>query len=229
MIVLKKKTLIIALILLVVICGFTGGASVYALNTKDSPTIVIDAGHGSIDGGVSGVTTNVKESDLNLIYSKMLADKLRLKGYSVVLTRTTQDSLSNSKKEDMQLRKKIIESACPNLILSVHMNKYKDKNRRGAQVFYDDTNKWESSAKILQGTLNEHLNKKYVGRSDFSPQKGDYFMTKCYNCPSLILECGFLSSPEDEKLLTTPAYQSELLDIVILAVDAICTVASGNC
>jgi N-acetylmuramoyl-L-alanine amidase len=117
------------------------------------------------------------------------------------------------KRKDMAKRKEIILSANPNLVVSIHCNKYPDKSRRGAQVFFEPRS--DSSialAKFLQSSVNI-LNKSYVNR-EFSSLKGNYYMLKCSPYPSAIVECGFLSNEEDDKLLTTSAYQDEMAESI---------------
>lgn len=177
-------------------------------------TIVIDPGHGGIDAGARGVITDVKESDLNLKISFLLKEKFESYGVRVVLTRETKDSLAdpskgNFKREDMKLRKKVIVETSPYLVLSIHMNKYSLSSRRGAQVFFTKTETSKALAECIQTSLNFNLNKPYVKR-DFPPLYGDYYMLKCSEHPSVIIECGFLSSPEDEKLLLEDRYLDEI-------------------
>ena len=92
-------------------------------------TIVVDPGHGGADPGSIGYKTKVKESDLNLKLSLMLADKLRTVGIKVIMTRTDNNSLAQGsgkgfKKQDMKLRKEMINKIRPNMVVSVHMNSY---------------------------------------------------------------------------------------------------------
>ena len=102
--------------------------------------IVLDAGHGGIDGGVSGVSTGIKESELNLKVVKKLETYLISAGMSVTITRNSDAGLygvatKNLKRKDMEKRRDIIKSVEPHLVVSVHMNKYSLSPRRGAQVF----------------------------------------------------------------------------------------------
>lgn len=173
-------------------------------------TVVIDAGHGGIDGGMVGVT-GVKEADVNLEVALKLKAQFEDRGFSVVMTRENKEGLygifSNGfKKRDMQKRKEIIEKADPVMVISIHMNRHSAKTTRGAQVFYDSANeKCKILANYIQGQINENISvKKRVEKS------GDYFMVKCTDKPSVIVECGFLSCPEEEALLVTDEYQTKL-------------------
>lgn len=176
--------------------------------------IVLDAGHGGIDGGVVGKTTGARESDLNLAITLKLADELDALGFDVVLTRKTEAGLydtasSGFKKRDMQRRKEIIEATKPALVLSIHQNRYATQSTRGAQVFYLASNEKSTRlARCLQNGLNALYETEGVKHRKI--MAGDYFILKCAPCPSVIIECGFLSSPADEALLLNDEWQRRL-------------------
>ncbi|HKL74188.1 MAG TPA: N-acetylmuramoyl-L-alanine amidase [Clostridia bacterium] len=212
-IIMKKKTLftIIAIILLVVVALSISAtyASKQTASPIDAKVIVLDAGHGGVDKGV--VSKNgTKESEFNLKMTFLVRDMLKEAGFKVVLTRENEEGLygdatKHRKRADMVARKKIIQKNNPDIIISIHANKYPSGDRRGAQVFFDEYNeKGKILAKNIQANVNL-LNKEYVNR-DFSALSGDYFLLKCSKAPSVIMECGFLSNQEDEKLLADNAY-----------------------
>ena len=176
--------------------------------------IVLDAGHGGVDGGVVGVKSGEKESDINLSVTLKLKDELENMGFEVTLTRKTQSGLYGTatkgfKRRDMEKRKEIIESAKPALVISVHQNFYPSQTSRGAQVFYcKDSDK----GKALAGAIQEKLNGLYQGEGVKNRKiaTGDYYMLNCTHYPSVIVECGFLSNPAETILLQQPAYQTKL-------------------
>ncbi len=214
----RKKTLVAVVLSLAFIGLCVGGGIGLAAATTASPSVkpivVIDAGHGGIDNGVVG-SSGLKESDFNLKMSLDLAEFLQNAGFCVVMTRTDENGLygdgdGNFKKADMAARKKIIVENAPDIVISIHANKYpNDAKRRGAQVFYDAMSEGgKALATGIQAGLNG-LNSDYVGRS-FAALAGDYFMLKCTKNPSVIVECGFLSNAEDEKLLQDNDYRQKL-------------------
>jgi N-acetylmuramoyl-L-alanine amidase len=111
----------------------------------------------------------------------------------------------------MQKRKEIIEKANPTLLLSIHQNYYPSKNTRGAQVFYNKNNDMgRKLATSLQTKLNGlYQEEKVKGRVATS---GDYYMLNCFDCPSVIIECGFLSNPKDDKLVSDATWQKKLAE-----------------
>lgn len=193
--------------------------SVSQVNIYYKGNIVIDAGHGGIDGGVSD--GNIKESDITLKIAYNLKDELEKDGYKVILTRHSKDALGEDKKSDMEERKKIINKVNPLITISVHINKFTSSNVRGVRVFYDDTNKYKTHGEIMQNTINSMINKKYINRVDLKAQGGDYFITKCSSSPSIIVECGFLSNENDKKLMLSNSYRIELSKAITTGVNNI--------
>lgn len=217
MFVLKRRNILIISVLIISFLTFM----ICAAALKDNPVgsgeisgikIVLDAGHGGIDSGVSGVNTKVKESELNLKVVKKLQNYLVGAGFSVVLTRSSEAGLygtatSNLKKKDMLKRKEIIEDAKPTLVVSVHMNKYSLSSRRGAQVFYKGQ---DEDSKLLAENLQKSFNQMDTAVRECSALTGDYYILNCTEYPSVIAECGFLSNPRDEALLITEEYQDKI-------------------
>lgn len=211
-IIIKKKTILIVLAGLIVFGGLTAlclTAAITPAVASNGMTIVIDPGHGGIDGGVVGVNTGKKESDVNLGISLSLRHFLREAGYTVVMTRESDVDLAESgqpfKKSDMQARKKIIDDASPDFVLSVHQNSYPRKDISGAQVFYaPGSEQGKENANKVQSVLNGALSSDRVAKS------GDYYILQCSGAPSLLVECGFLSNPTEEALLVTTEYQQKV-------------------
>lgn len=217
LIVFKKSTIII--IIAILLSGAALGLCAGALATSgaDAATpgervIVIDAGHGGIDAGVLGVNTRVKESDINLAIAKLLKGYFSEAGFTAVMTRSTNGGLygmptNGFKTRDMQKRKQIIKDCNADMVISVHQNSYPLKSRRGGQTFYD---KNSQTGKLLAESIQKSLNEMEECVRKSNALTGDYFMLKCTESPSVIVECGFLTNGEDEKLLITPEYQKKI-------------------
>ena len=209
------KAAVVVLVLCVVLFS---GCGAKTANAEPPFVVVVDAGHGGVDGGVSGISTKVKESELNLSVAKKLQTALQKEGFIVVMTRTTSDGLYDSvkkgfKREDMERRRQIAAEAKPDLLLSVHMNAFPGRSRRGGQVFYSaQSGEGKRLAECIQGELNELSDRRYA------PLAGDYFMLECVSAPSCIVECGFLSNAEEEKLLISDEYQQKLAESIFSGV-----------
>lgn len=215
LIVLKKSIIItvLAIIFAIVAIGVCAGAlAVTAFKSEGDRVIVIDAGHGGIDAGVVGRVTDVKESDINLAIAKQLKSYFSEAGFTVVMTRTSNGGLyglpnSGFKMRDMKKRKQIIEESSADMVISVHQNSCPLESRRGGQVFFNpDSECGKALADCIQSSLNNM--EECVKKS--SALAGDYYMLKCTENPSVIVECGFLTNGEDEKLLSSPDYQKSV-------------------
>ncbi len=217
MIVIKSRKLIVTSVLLLVALTTILCFGALSKTSSDNASaykikVVLDAGHGGVDGGVSGVKTGVKESELNLIITKKLEKRLISAGFNVVLTRSSDAGLygvatSSLKRKDMQKRREIILNAKPDLVVSIHMNKFSVSTRRGAQVFYK---KDDAKSKQLADSLQNCFNTMEQSSRTCTALTGDYYILNCSDYPSVIAECGFLSNPEDEALLINEAYQDDL-------------------
>lgn len=198
----------------VILLAFWGAYD--AREASAAPTIVIDAGHGGIDGGVTGAVTGVTEAEINLEIALMLEDELVRRGFNTVKTRTGEGTaaiVAGEKQRDMEKRKQTILSAKPDAVVSIHCNKFPSSSRRGAQVFFNPySHQGKALAARLQDAVNI-LNVTEVGRG-YSSLGGDYYILNCSDYPSAIVECGFLSNAEDEKLLMQEEYRLRLVGAI---------------
>lgn len=224
-ILLKRRNIIIGLLVVALTVGLCFAVTATATSAYSVPkigkTIVIDAGHGGADGGVVGVSTSVKESDINLSIARSLKHFLKTKGYDVVMTRSTTDGLygmttKNKKLKDMQERKKIIEKANADLVVSVHCNSYPRRDQTGAQVFYaPGSTDGKLKAETMQNVLKDSLG------TTRKAMVGDYFILQCSATPSLLVECGFLTTPSEEKLLVSASYQEKVAFAIFTGIHTI--------
>ena len=207
----KRYIVAVSVILAMLICGCVLlSALTSSPASAGGMTIVLDAGHGGIDGGVTGINTGVKESDINLEIVRLLEEHLTIAGFRVVLTRKSEGGLymptdKNKKKSDMLKRKQIIQKAKPVAVISVHQNKYPLSYRRGGQAFFNEENE---QGKLLAKSIQNEFN--VLSEKSYSSLKGNYYLLNCTEYPSVIAECGFLSNPEDEVLLTSKEYQKKV-------------------
>ena len=192
-------------------------AAVFSGRTnEEGPVVVIDAGHGGIDPGKVG-TSGIPEKEINLAIAQKLQARLEAEGIRVVMTRTEDNGLyseaaANKKREDMQARVRMIEEANPVLAVSIHQNSFPDDDCKGAQVFYyKDSEESKRLAEILQGKFPEVLKD---GNTRQAKANNDYYLLRKTSCPIVIAECGFLSNPAEEALLSTAEYQEKVADVL---------------
>lgn len=212
-VVLKRKTFlkILTMFLVLLICLIGVLSQTKQTSPRHTYTVVIDAGHGGIDGGSVGVVTKNDENHLNLEYAKCLKSYFENFDIGVVMTRTTLDGLysptaPNKKKSDMKARKEIIDNSHANLVISIHMNSFPSKSSHGAQVFYAKNN--ESGKALAQSIQNRLV--KDIENARKTTAHGDYFLVNCTALPSVIVECGYLSNPQEDQLLSTQAHREKI-------------------
>lgn len=206
---------------ILVAVAMTFGVCFFALSRTAAQTsrlvVVIDAGHGGIDGGVVGIETGKKESDINLSLSRILQTAFEDAGFYVIQTRPTEAGLygaatSGYKKRDMKKRAEVINESMPALVISVHQNFFSMRSRRGAQVFFREDS---VSSRHLALRIQTELNNMPECVKQTDALKGDYFVLNCSDYPSVIVECGFLSNAEDERLLVTEEYQRKIAAAIL--------------
>ena len=176
-----------------------------------SPTIIIDAGHGGRDPGKVG-SLGTLEKDINLQISFILKDILEAQDIHAIMTRDTDKDLSkttdNFKVSDMKERVALIQENNAALVISIHQNSYTTPEVYGAQCFYHtNSSEGKQLASIIQNQIIISTNQTKIRPIK---ENNDYYLLKHSPVPTVIVECGFLSNPEEEKLLLTKDYQRKM-------------------
>ena len=170
--------------------------------------VILDYGHGGFDCGAVGVDSGVKESDLNLLIGERTAHALEDRGCFVLRTRTSADALAETKRDDMARRGAILCTEGADCTVSIHMNKFGDRSVKGPMCYYQagaEEGKALAESVIWAVCLS-------LGREARPANPGNNFVTRLPSVPSVLIECGFLSNPEDEQNLQDPDYQQKLAD-----------------
>jgi len=231
MIIMIKKWNLLLVVLICILSYMIYG--LYSADTADSiptmalPTtnkvIVIDAGHGSPDGGASG-PSGVQEKDINLKISQKLQALVEQSGGVAVITRADDNSIHDpdkktireKKNSDLKNRKKITEESSADVFVSIHLNKFEQSQYYGAQVFYSVNNeKSKLLAEMIQKELIEVLDR--GNKREAKPAPDTIYLLKGAKIPSVIVECGFLSNPEEERLLQNDDYQKKIAWAIYVA------------
>ncbi len=179
-------------------------------------TVVLDAGHGGIDAGKVGVN-GALEKEINLAITQMLAKMLEEEGVTAVLTRRDDGGLydegePNKKQQDMKRRCALIEETAPALTVSIHQNSYTDPSVQGPQVFfYENSVQGKTLAALLQDSLNSALQ---IQRPRNSKANDSYYLLRKTSSPTVIVECGFLSNPEEAEKLAGSEYQEQVASAI---------------
>ncbi len=169
--------------------------------------ILLDVGHGGFDGGTVGVSTNVTEADVNLQIARRLAQRLASKGYFVFMTRMDDYAVGSSKDADMRWRKQVMKLDIFDVSVSIHQNALStDQSVRGARI-YAYKNRPEAE-KLANSVITEYAKiSQYVKTHVYID---NLMVVREPICPAILVECGFLSNPDEELLLQDPNYQDQI-------------------
>ena len=191
--------------------GIIKGMDVFGIKDGKDFLVVIDAGHGGIDGGAVGVS-GTKESDLNLDVAIKLSEVLNGKGIKTIMTRENENGVivgdNWSKIDDMKGRKKIIKESDADLFISIHMNHFTMEKVNGLRIFYSgDYEEAESLADLIQRAVSEITGAKIT---NVKAADKSLFLMKSPPMPAVLIECGFISNIEEEKKLKDPDYRAKI-------------------
>lgn len=225
----KAKLAVFSVMIAAVVCMcFLGGSflkkDVLARFPVCEKTIVIDAGHGGIDGGAVAKDGSV-EKDINLSIAKYLESYLVQSGAKVIMTRTQDISLhsrdaqtvNEKKKSDLLKRKEKVTSSGADLFVSIHQNYFTESKYRGAQTFYEPKSpQSKTAALIIQNSLKDNADNSNL-RLPMQINSSKMLFNDL-KLPSVLIECGFLSNPEEAKMLSKKEYQQKLAFSIYLGI-----------
>lgn len=191
---------------------------------ENNKVIVIDPGHGGIDGGAKS-ENGVIEKDINLSISLKTKDALESKGYKVIMTRsedvglyTDGKKVREKKIEDLGNRVKIKKENKCDAFISIHQNMFPQKNCKGAQVWSANNEPSQKLGKIIQQKFKEEVDQN--NKREAKVAKKEYkILNDGYEGASVIVECGFLSNPEECELLGKEDYQNKIANTLANAID----------
>jgi len=197
----------------------TSTAPVSVWRTADY-VFVLDAGHGGVDSGAIS-PTGLHESHINLQIALRLEGLLNFYGYETIMTRRTDISIHDDdartirakKRSDLHNRAELVNNTPNALLVSIHQNTFGQRQYRGLQVFY--ANGANSMADRLQTLVGQTL---APGSTRLSkPVPRSIYLFGAIDAPSLLVECGFLTNPQDEQLLVDEDYQRKLAAVILAA------------
>lgn len=213
-----KKTIcmiLAALVLLGLWHWDNRGAPAFIPARIPEATLIIDAGHGGEDGGAVSSSGTI-ESHINLAVALRVGALMDLYGIDHILLRDSDrslhddscDTLREKKVSDLHNRVNTIESTPNAVLMSIHQNIFSNSKYHGAQVFYATHEDSLPFAQIVQSTLRTAVDSDNT-RVPTAIASSVYLMNHI-TCPAILVECGFLSNPAEEALLTTTGYQTKL-------------------
>lgn len=220
----KLKTLVFAVFLTLTVILFAAVvkfsyASQVSSNLElqqGSATVIIDAGHGGEDGGTQS-EDGILEKDINLAVSLKIKAILDSLGINNELVRNADCLIYDNpdvpmrqrKVSDIHNRLKIVESADNGILLSIHQNYFAQSKYSGTQVFYSPNNPLSREiAETIQHTVVKNIQTKNTRKIKQSG-KEIYLLYHC-KAPAVMVECGFLSNPQESKKLNSDEYQLKI-------------------
>lgn len=205
---------------LLVVFAVRGLSASVAVSAVPERIIILDAGHGGADGG-SVSPNGIEEADINLAVTLRTDAVLGLIGERTLLTRSGEEDLSSEeavtisqkKVSDIRRRVEIVNTHAGAILVSIHQNTYSDPACRGCQVFYGSEEGSRELANIIRENVHQTLDQGSYRVS--KPIRPDVYLMNHITVPGVLVECGFLTNPEDEANLQNGAYQNRLA--VVLA------------
>lgn len=179
--------------------------------------VILDAGHGGVDGGAVSCT-GAYESHINLQISIRVEDMMHLMGIQTKMIRredvsvyTSGETIAAKKSSDLKERARLVNETENGILLSIHQNHYPDSRYSGGQMFYCSDDFSRELANALQTGFREYLD-------PFNQRKpkevsGLYLMRNIEK-PGVLIECGFLSNPQEEVKLQDEAYQKQIACVI---------------
>ena len=212
-------------IILAVVVGGLGYAG-YSLVTSRAPaseasaprskSVIVDAGHGGEDGGASSAAGLI-EKDVNLEIATILCDMLRANDINVIMTREDDRLLydrsvnyqGRKKKLDLAARLAVANSTPDAIFISIHMNSFTDSRYSGLQVWYSPNNQDSSPLAELIRSKNHELLQPQNSRTTKSATSAINLLHNA-SCPAVLVECGFLSNPDEAALFENDEYRQRV-------------------
>lgn len=189
---------------------------VYQLGS--APNLVIDPGHGGLDGGAIAFN-GVKESDINLSIGLKLRSLTEFMGLQTTMTREDDelrgDYNTYSEREDLKRRTELINSIPNAVLISIHQNFYPTSQPSGAEILYAPGEMSRSLGEITQRNIVSYLqpaNRRLAG-----PASKGLYIPAHITCPGILAECGFLSNITDLELLSEDRYQTSLAAVLLVS------------
>ena len=222
----KNNIVLIGLIFLLLITIFSlnydrDKTAPVASDQAGRKTVILDPGHGGEDPGAVSDYSGIKEKDIALKVVIKVKELLEKERFNVILTRA-EDKLEyepgtrniiQKRKQDLVRRKKIMDEAGADIVVSIHLNKFPQARYSGAQTFFPPNSpESQKLAMALQKSLREKVNPE--NKRESLVKKEPIIILKDYKTTTAIVECGFLSNREEEKKLATEEYQYSLAEAI---------------
>ena len=207
-----SAVLVVAMVVSNVATAITANAPL-----ENRKTVIVDAGHGGVDGGAVSCT-GLSESMLNLEIALKLNDLLHFLGINTLMIResdisvyTKGETIAQKKISDLKERVRIANSTPNAILVSIHQNHFADDRYSGAQVFYAKGLESKALAESIQSSFVKTINP--TSNRRIKQADGIYLMQNA-QCPAVLIECGFLSNRNEEYKLRSKTYQQQICTVI---------------
>lgn len=213
--ILKTKYILPILGVILIISSFTFMTTITVNSGITEKAIVLDAGHGGVDGGAE-TKDGILEKDLNLKITLKIKELLEKEDIKVILTRDSDSDLCDNedekiksrKNQDLNKRVEIINNSNANLLVSIHMNSFPQEKYSGWQTFYKKNCVYSSEvAKLIQENIGQTTQ---IENNRVAMEINGVRIIEKSTIPSVLIECGFLSNKEEANRLNTEEYQNQI-------------------
>ncbi len=195
-----------------------------SVSVKEDIVVIIDAGHGGIDGGTQA-SDGTLEKEINLKIALKLNDILNSMGIKTMLTRDSDKSIHNDgavtirekKISDIKNRLQIVESTDNAVLVSIHQNYFTQSKYNGAQVFYSKNNPQSKTiAEIIQRNIADYIQRD--NSREIKQSGSEIYLLHNVTAPAVMVECGFLSNTEEANKLKDDNYQQRMAFIIAISI-----------
>lgn len=207
------------LFLIIGIIIFKNSKVLKIFSYRSKQTIVIDPGHGGIDGG-TGNPKDILEKDINLDIGLKLKKELLVEGFNVVMTREKDESLedlsninSSRYRRDLNARQSIINSSKPLVYVSIHVNSSKSPSARGVKVYhFPGSEEGKNLAEAISSSVDIYLYEKFLKDDNLISEvlSENFYILRETKYTGVLVEAGFITNVEDNRLLKDDKYKEKL-------------------
>lgn len=217
----KLMSAILALAVFVSLSAFAANLDLTRAREASAPadggsTLIIDAGHGGIDGGAIGADGS-RESDINLAIALRLQAVSQFCGKNAIMTRVDDSRAANaltySEHDELVYRVELVNATPNPVLLSIHQNCYPTAQPSGAQIIYSSN----GASDVFGGIMHDNIINKLEpqNRRVAEPDKNKLYLLSNVSCPAVLVECGFVSNHSDITKLTDSRYQTALSTVLM--------------
>lgn len=171
--------------------------------TRERPVIIIDPGHGGIDGGC--VFDDIVEKDINRMIAVQVVARLRKMGYEAELARQGDEYIDKMERVENANAKNAL------VYVSIHQNSCEDRSVEGIETWYDGSDKSRDSGRLAE-LIQQETVRATGAKSRELVSESELCVTSKSTMPSCLIETGFLSNRGEREKLALKEYREQLAD-----------------